>query len=380
MAKLAFSSLPPGKYRVERCLGFLVTPAGHRSFFFSYCFHGKDRRKTIGPYPDWNLSQARVRKGELRRMVDSGIDPLAEEQADRDAPTMRDLAKRYIKEALPARRASTALEYRRQIMVEILPVLGDRKVAAVTFADVARLHRKITERGVSYIANRTVALLSAMFAKAIRWEWIDRNPARGIERNPEDKRRRYLSAPELSALLSALEVHPDRQAANVIRLLLLTGCRSGEALGARWDQFDLGAGIWAKTASDTKQRRDHQTPLSGEALDLLAEIRAESTSSSPFVFLGRGAGHRVDVKLAWAAICRSAGIEGLRMHDLRHSFASFCVNSGVSLQVVSGLLGHSNIATSARYAHLADSTLRTATNQVGRIIAEAGKPKLKVVK
>jgi integrase len=198
------------------------------------------------------------------------------------------------------------------------------------------------------------------------------NPAKGIARNPETKRKRYLQGDELARLTAAIAGHRDKQAANIIRLLLLTGCRSGEALGARWDQFNLATGVWTKPASATKQKSEHVVPLSAAARQLLSELYVPGAE---YVFPGRaGVGHRVDLKRAWPEICKAAGIHGLRVHDLRHSYASMLVSGGQTLPVIGALLGHSSPQTTARYAHLMDDPLRKATDTVGAIIEGAGKP------
>jgi integrase len=200
------------------------------------------------------------------------------------------------------------------------------------------------------------------------------NPARGVEHNPEVKRKRYLSGDELTALTAALAAYPDRKVANIVRLLLLTGARAGEVLGMRWDELDLGKGIWSKPAATTKQKADHVVPLSAPARQLLAEIRARQTSAGVYVFPGKGkAGHMVAIERAWAAIRKRAGITGLRMHDLRHSFASQLASPGASLPLIGALLGHSDPTTTHRYAHLFDDPMRKAVETVGAIVDNAGK-------
>ena len=158
-----------------------------------------------------------------------------------------------------------------------------------------------------------VAVLSKMFALAIRWQMRTDNPAKGIERNSEEKRARYLKGEELARLTAALIEHPDRQAADFIRMLLLTGARRGETFAIRWTDLDLAEGIWAKPAASTKQKTKHEVPLSAPARQLLAEIRARQKPKSDFVFPGEGGiGHIVDVKKQWAKLCKAAGIDGLR--------------------------------------------------------------------
>jgi integrase len=208
----------------------------------------------------------------------------------------------------------------------------------------------------------------------------DDNPCRGVERNYEAKRKRYLSADELVKLTAALAEHPSKQSANVVRILLLSGARRGEVMSMRWADLDLTAGTWTKPGSTTKQKSDHAVPLSGPARQLLSEIHAEQTADGgrhlgTWVFPSPESrtGHVIELAHAWRAICSAAGIEGLRLHDLRHSFASQLASGGASLPLIGALLGHSNPATTARYAHLFDDPMRAAVEKVGAVIVNAGK-------
>jgi integrase len=266
---------------------------------------------------------------------------------------------------LPKRRAATQLDYSSILRFHVLPRLGKLKVAEVSHTGIDKLHRQIAETA-PYRANRTVAVLSKMFNLAIKWRMRTDNPAKGIERKPEEKRERYLSPAELSRLAEALAARPG-PSANAVRLLLLTGARRMEVIGAEWAQFDLKAGTWTKPASTTKQAKLHRVPLSAPALQLLVEMRGEA-GESPYLFPGVNGGPQRDLKKFWASVCKAAGIEGARVHDLRHSFASVLASSGLSLPVIGALLGHSQIATTHRYAHLLDDPLRAATERAGAII------------
>ena len=229
-------------------------------------------------------------------------------------------------------------------------------------------------------------MLSKMFSLAVRWRMRDDNPARGIEKNYEAKRKRYLKddgelGHELARLTKALAAYPEQRIANIFRLLLLTGARRGEVLAMEWGALDLGAGIWTKAGSTTKQKTDHVVPLSAPARQLLSEMQDEYIRLHPkkplgqYVFPGSGdSGHVVAVKKAWRAITRAAGITGLRIHDLRHSFASQLASGGASLPLIGALLGHSNSTTTHRYAHLFDDPQRAAVERVGAVITAAGKP------
>jgi integrase len=356
--------------------GARVTAAGHRAFILTYYTKGgRQRRYTIGAYPDWSTVGAREEARKLKRQIDQGGDPLAEIAAERGAPTVDDLCRRFAEEHIPRKRPSTQDDYLRAIELHIRPVIGRTKVAAITWSDIDAIHRRITKAGHPYQANRVVALLGKMFALAVRWHMRPDNPAKGIERNVEAKRKRYLGEDELRRLTAALDQQKGTehsQAADVIRLLLLTGCRLGEALAARWDDIDLTAGTWTKPASTTKQKADHVAPLSGPARQLLAALQRKT--NGPWVFPADSeSGHRIAIRKNWLVILKAARIKGLRIHDLRHSFASQLASNGASLPLIGSLLGHSNPVTTARYAHLFNDPQREAVERIGAIIANGGR-------
>jgi integrase len=351
-----------------------VTAAGRRGWVLRYRFHGIETLYTIGDYPDWNTAAARAEARRLKRLVDQGINPKADRDADRDAPTVADLARRYEDEHLPGKRPRSANEDRALLRDYILPALGKLKVAAVTQADIRKLHRDITRAGKPIRANRVLACVRTMFNLAMSPDWNMRadNPARGgtggIARNPEDGRERFLSEAEIARLAAVLDRHPEHTTVALLRFLTMTGCRYSEAATATWVQFDLTAGIWTKPSSHVKQKRRHSVPLAAPALALLAELKRVATND--YVFSSPKTGRPlVTINRTWHAICRAAGIEGVRVHDLRHSFASMLAGSGASLQLIGSLLGHAQVATTAKYAHLADDARRAAVERVGAVLA-----------
>jgi integrase len=350
--------------------GCRVTAAGGRAFVLNYRrkVDARERRYTIGSFPDWSTAAAREEAKRLKREVDSGGDPLGAQQATRAAATMADLCARFEQDYLPRKRPSTQRVYRQQIATDILPTIGRMKVAGVTYADIDALHRKISARAPTH-ANRAVALLSRMFSLAFRWGLRPDNPCRGIERNQEHKRHRYLSGPELARLTAALANLRDVQAANAVRLLLLTGARRGELLAARWADIDYESGIWTKPGATTKQRTLHRVPLSAAARELLADMRRQAVEDAEWLFPSPRGGHRTNINDAWAALRKAASIPDVRTHDLRHTYASILASSGMSLPIIGALLGHSQPATTARYAHLLDDPLREATERAGEILA-----------
>jgi integrase len=355
--------------------GIRITARGARAFVLNYRnLEGRERRYTIGAYPTWSVERARKRASEIKREIARGDDPQGEKTATRKAPTIADLADLYITEHLPKKRPTSQAEDKAIIAKIIKPKIGNRKVAVISHPDINRLHREIS-KSTPTRANRIVALLSKMFSLAIKEGWRADNPCRGIERNPEEKRHRYLNPTELGQLTTALNECQDTRAADLVRLCLLTGCRRGEALAATWDQFDLDVGVWIKPGATTKQKTEHRAPLSAAAVTLLTSILEGAVKGeddaplSRYVFPGKTADVPLkDVREAWDSIRDAAGIPDVRLHDLRHTYASILASAGLSLPVIGALLGHTQPATTARYTHLFDDPLRKATDIVGAVV------------
>ena len=364
--------------------GLRITSSGARAWVLNYRAKGIERRITIGSFPDWSAKAAREKAASLKRDIDDGADPMADRHAQRAAPTINDLADRFEAEHLTRRRATTARDYQSMLRLYIRPMLGKLKVADVRHADIEKLHRTISETA-PYRANRTVAVLSKMMSLAIKWEMRADNPAKGIEKAPEEKRERYLTPAEIGRLGEALAAHRERASANAIRFLLLTGARRGETLAAKWSDIDLEAGIWTKPAATTKSKKMHRVPLSAPARTLLAELAERAQAArrrgdpAEYVFEGIDGKPLTDLKKTWRTACEAAGIEGVRVHDLRHSYASILASAGLSLPIIGQLLGHTQTATTARYAHLLDDPLRMATERAGAVISGAGTEGAEVV-
>src|SRR5262245_63960650 len=356
--------------------GIRVTAASARSVVLNYRgkADGLERRYTIGQWPAWSVSGARVEAKRLRRAIDGGADPIGEDRALRDAPTVADLAERFEREHIAKQAAPTQRDYRSILRNDILPAIGKRKVAAVETTDIERLHATVSRRA-PIRANRMLAVVGKMFTLAVKWKLRSDSPTRGVQKNREHQRRRYLKPDELARLTEALATDPNQDVADALRLLLLTGARKGEVINARWDQFDIAAGKWTKPHTATKQKREHTVPLSAPARALLAARLQKRDALSPWVFPGRN-GPRDDLK-AWPRICKAAALADLHIHDLRHTYASQLASAGFSLPVIGALLGHTQPQTTSRYAHLFDDPLREATERVGAIIA--GEPSAEIV-
>ena len=342
-----------------------VTAGGTKTFVLDYRVEIEDgklghRRKRVSRYPDMSVLDARREAKQRWKDIKKGIDPWGGDRNNSTDSTMSHLCDRYIQDHLPKKRSSSGQEDLSLINQWLRPELGTPRIADVSFTQIDRLHRKVSER-TPYRANRLAALLSKMFALAVKWELRTDNPAKGAERNQEERREEFLSETQIDRLMVALDRHDDQTQANVIRLLLLTGARRGEVLKATWDQFDMETGVWVKPSAHTKQKKLHRVPLSASVIAILAEIK--QGSESKFVFPDSTPDEPLTsiTRKFWREVCKAAKIESFRVHDLRHSYASILVNAGHSLPFIGALLGHSQPTTFARYAHLYDDPLRAAT-------------------
>ena len=383
----------------EDCAGFglCVFLSGRKGFILIYRAAGRQRRMTIGTWPSWSVVAAREEAKRLKRDIDRGEDPMDTRTNARHAPIMKDLIDRFIDEHLPKLEATNAKDQISMLNGLVLPDWRTRKVADITPTDIDRLLTKIalgrprpsktapkTKRRAALKpakptpirANRVGEVLRKMFRLAVTWKMRTDNPATSFRKRPETARERFLSFDEIQRLADALCADPDQRAAGIIRLCMLTGARCGEARTATFDQFNLDLAIWTKQAAYTKQRRVHRVPISHEAVALI-RLRGDAVPKGcPFLFPGDVPGQPVvDLKRFWERMRAKADIPDVRIHDLRHTFASLLVSGGASLEMIGRLLGHTQIGTTQRYAHLIDSPLRAGVNAVGEML----KPRLKVV-
>jgi integrase len=352
--------------------GCKVTPRGRRIFVLQYWANGRSRRVTLGRYGvELTVDQARTKAKGLRGQVADGGDPAAARAKARAMPTLTEFAERYLIEHAMAKKKPLSIEAdRRNLDKHILPALGRLRVNSITRADVARFHAAM--RATPTLANRCLALLSKMFSLSEAWDFRPdgSNPARHVQKYRERKVDRFLSEAELARLGAVLEAaaqageHPSVVAA--IRMLLLTGCRRNEILTLKWEYVDLERGCLRLPDSKTGSKT---VLLGAPALELLAGL--PRSEGNPYVLPGKVPGkHYVGLEKAWFRLRKRAGLEDVRLHDLRHTHASVGAGSGESLVLIGALLGHRQAATTQRYAHLSDNPLRAAANRIsGRVDA-----------
>ena len=363
--------------------GLRVYPSGRKSFVVTYRVRGKQRFFTMGRFGEMTLDQARTEALETLGRARKGEDPSGDRLASHRSPTVNELAKRYMKEHASIKLKPGSAQRNLSVWENhILPRLGRRKVADIDRADVAQMHTEMA--AIPSTANRARSVLSSAFNLAEIWGWRPEgtNPCRHVARYKEESRERYLSESELGRLGSTLAEAEQswavsRQSISAIRLLILTGCRHNEIVTLRWDDVDFERRCLNLPDSKTGRKT---VRLNSAALEILATL--ERLDGNPFVVPGKKPGaHLYSLEWLWRRICEEAKLENVRIHDLRHTYASYAVNAGFTLPVIGKLLGHSKTATTERYAHLADNPIRQANEQIGATLEAtlAGQPKAEAV-
>ncbi len=354
-------------------LGLRILPSGRKSYVVQYRAGRRSRRMTLGPSTVLTCTQARNRAIEIIAAARNGEDPAAARDAQRTAVTVRELAERFDAEHITIRlKPSTAREYRRNLRRFILPALGRLLVTEVTRADVAKFHHDL--RHIPYQANRCLEVISKMFNLAEIWGLRPdgTNPRKHIRKYPEEKRERFLSAAELrrvGEVLREMEAEGIElpSAILAVRLLILTGCRLGEIMTLKWDYVDIPGRALRLPDSKTGAKIVH---LGQPAIEQLE--RAPRMPGNPWVIFGTIEGkHLSDLQPFWRRVRARAGLKDARIHDLRHTFASTAVAAGQGLPMIGKLLGHTQVQTTARYAHLAADPVRDAADVVALTIKGA---------
>ena len=349
--------------------GVRVHPTGRKVYIVKTRYRGRVIKRTIGPHGAVTPSYARVRAAEIITDARAGKNPAGR---NADAPTMIALGKRFLKEYVSTHcKPSTAEEYRRSVKLFIDPRIGRYRVPDIQRSDIAALHHDM--RDTPYQANRTLGVLSKMFNLAELWDLRPdgTNPCRHVRRFREEKRERFLSDVEyqrLGAALKEIEVDGTETASATVavRLLMLTGCRLSEIQKLLWEHVDLEASELRLPDTKTGAKVVY---LGDPAIAVLERI--DRRDGNPWVIAGRKpGGHLTDLQHPWRRIRARAGLDDVRIHDLRHSFASGGLLVGEGLPMIGKLLGHTQVQTTARYAHLANDPVKSAANRIASRIAE----------
>lgn len=384
LTKRVVESLAPGDrdYTVwdEALPGFgiRIWPSGKRVYILKYRNqYGRQRKPVLGVHGPMTADQARDKALSWLGKTGDGADPSGERQEGRRAPTLPEFAERYLREHAAAKKAPRSLkEDRRLIENVLLPEFRTRKLAEITRSEVAQFHHRL--RATPVEANRALSLLSRMFNLAESWGLRPdhTNPCFHVPKYKEKKRQRYLTPAEFSRLGAALNEAEKSgselgSAIAAIRLLIFSGARLSEILTLQWDYVNWGQKRLDLPDSKTGAKIIY---LNEPALTVLSRI--EKVGGNPFVIVGGKAGsYLIDLEKPWQRLRVRAGINDIRLHDLRHSFASVGVSNNLSLPIIGALLGHREAATTARYAHLAADPIRHANDRIGaHLIAALNRP------
>lgn len=395
--------------------GCRVRPSGSKSFIAQYRVGGRNspvRKVTIGAFGKLTVEQAREAAAKVLAKAELGEDVAGARARERAEMTVAQLCDEYVAEGCDMKKASTLATDKGRIERHIKPLLGRKRIGEIQRGDIAKFMRDVAngktatdEKTVKHgrarvtggkgAATRTVRLLGGIFAYAVKHGYLKENPRHGVEVYKDGKGERFLSADELRSLGEALREaetvglpwqvkegpkskHTPKKADTAreiiaphavaaIRLLLLTGCRAGEILNLKWSHIDFERGFLNLPDSKTGAKK---VLIGAAALQVLANI--PRVKDNPFVIAGSDPKKpRSDLKRPWKRITAHAGLGDLRLHDLRHSYASVGAASGMGLATVGKLLGHASAATTARYAHFADDPLRRASDSIATTIAAA---------
>ena len=373
--------------------GLKVTPAGNKIYVLQYRFGGRLHRYTIGRHGSpWTPNEARDEASRLLRMVKDGTSPAALKSADKAEKNVAALCDLYLAEGCETKKPSTLATDKGRIERHIKPLLGRKRVKDITQNDIRRFmkdvaggktmadektgkHGRAIVRGGEGTAARTVGLLGGIFSFAVGEGMRPDNPVRGVKRYADKKGDRYLTFDEMATLgeaLTAAEGEGENATAiAAIRMLILTGCRKSEILTLQWEHVEFDRAYLRLADTKTGEKI---VPLGAPTLELLASL--PRIEGNPYVLPGeKEKQHFVGLPRAWGRIKKRAKLQDVRLHDLRHSFASVGASAGMGLPIVGKLLGHRDPKTTARYAHIADDPAKAAVDRISGTIAAAMKGK-----
>ena len=379
-----------------------VTPAGIKTFcVFRRIKGGQPERITLGRYPEMTIEMARKMAAEVNLKVEAGENPAEIKRERRTEMTLGDLWKDYKERHLipQGKKSISAMQETFELYVGKLPDIPrkkhgrerikpdgsvdwqERKLSKISKSDIQKLHADLGRKIGQTTGNRVLEILRAMFNKGVEWGLFPGpNPAQGITKFKLKSRDRFVQSGELPRLFDALAVSSNTDTRDFVLLSLLTGARKGNVLAMQWCDLNTEQGYWR--IPDTKNDEPLTVPLVPEAVAILQARRAQQPANNPWVFPGTGrTGHLTSPKGAWKSVLKQAGLENLRIHDLRRSLGSWQARLGANLAVIGKSLGHKDLASTLIYSRLdLDPVRESVERATSAMFAAAGvKPLAEVV-
>ena len=344
-------------------LAFCITATGATSFYWLKKVSGRTERIRLGGFPELSVDTVRNLATKHNAAIANGVNPADSKRKQRGELTMGELFDLYVEFHGPHKKASSLATDKATWKRYVTGWTG-RKLSSIEHSDIQSLHARIGKANGKYAANRLLALLSKMFTVAnVHGEWKRPNPCKGVKQFAEKSRDRFLQPEEIPRFLKAVDSLENQTAADAFRLMLWTGARKGNVLAMQWADIDLSSATWR--IPDTKANEPQRVHLTAEAVAILQRLK-DAAKESPFVFPARTAGsvfgYLSDVTKPWKAVCDSAELPKLRMHDLRRSLGSWMAAGGASLPIIGKTLGHRNPSTTTIYARMNIDPVRAAVD------------------
>lgn len=370
---------PPEKHRIEYTdaartglyLEVRATSPGQGTWYLRTKINGKTVHSKLGRTTDISLKEARAQAKTLKAQITLGANPQAERARQKESMDWDTFfTTRYYPYVVQYKRS-----HRNDFDLHknwISPAMGSERIDRISRHQIEQLHQSMSDQSLAAsTSNGMIRVIRRAFNLAIEWQLVDKNPAAKIKQFPEDnKRQRILTTTELSKLTSVLKSDRNQMVANVVLFLLSTGARVNEALKADWADIDRKGRTWTIPIRNSKSKKVRRVPLSDAAIRVLDNLGTERRS--PHLFINKRTGKPLTtISKTWGRLREEAGISDMRLHDLRHTFGSLCVNAGVSIYEVKEILGHSDIKITERYAHLAPETQQKAASAAGDQILAA---------
>jgi integrase len=350
----------------EKGLILIVSKGGTKTFYLYQKINNRPERIKLGRFPDLSIENARQLAIHNKSMIALGKNPQEEKNKIRSEITFGELFQEFMERYSKKHKKSWAYDERE--VKKFLSHWFNRRISQISKQEIQVLHEKIHDVNGLYQANRLLERIRAIYNKAIEWGWEGVNPTVGIKKYKEKSRERFLRSDELPRFFEALAADDNTTVKDYILLSLLTGARKSNVLAMRWEQINFTLGEWH--IPETKNGEQHRIPLSPVALEILENRRQHKEGD--YVFCGTGVkGHLVDPKKAWQRILKHAGIEDLRLHDLRRTLGSWMAASGATTAMIGKTLAHKSQQATKIYERLDLDPVRVSINAAHEAIFTA---------